>query len=75
MARPKYVLLLPLNYNDGSEVPKDVRDMFLEELFVLAGGYHIAGAGRGPTACGTARSRSTTRLRSGLPSRRRTFRP
>lgn len=47
MARPKYVLLLPLNYNDGSEVPKEVRDGFLEELFILAGGHHIAGSGTG----------------------------
>jgi hypothetical protein len=47
MARPKYVLLLPLNYNDGSEVPKQVRDEFLDELFILAGGYHIAGSGTG----------------------------
>jgi hypothetical protein len=47
MPRAKYVLLLPLNYNDGSEVPKEVRDRFFDEVFVLAGGYHIAGTGTG----------------------------
>lgn len=47
MAKVKYVLLVPLNYNDGSEVPKDVRDQLFEELFVLAGGHHIAGTGTG----------------------------
>src|SRR6266852_6350273 len=47
MARVKYVLLLPLTYNDKSKVPKSVKDQILDELFVLASGYHIAGTGRG----------------------------
>jgi len=47
MPRGKYVLLVPLDYNDGSEIPKNLRDQFFEELFVLAGGYHIAGVGTG----------------------------
>lgn len=47
MAKVKYILLLPLTYNDKSKVLKDVKDQMLDELFVLAGGYHIAGAGRG----------------------------
>jgi len=47
MATVKYVLLVPLNFNDGSEIPKEVREQLFEELFVLAGGYHIAGAGTG----------------------------
>jgi len=47
MARPKYLLLLPLTYNDKSKVPKSVRDQILNELFVLAGGYYIGGTGKG----------------------------
>jgi hypothetical protein len=47
MARVKYVLLLPLTYNDKSKVPKQVRDQILDELYLLAGGYHIAGVGKG----------------------------
>ena len=47
MAKVKYILLLPLTYNDQSKVPKSVKDQILDELFVLAGGYHIAGVGRG----------------------------
>lgn len=39
MGKIKYVVLFPLNYNDGSTVPKAVLDQFLDELFVLAGGY------------------------------------
>lgn len=47
MARVKYVLLLPLTYNDKSKVPKDVRRRIFDELYRLANGYHIAGKGRG----------------------------
>ena len=47
MGKIKYVVLFPLNYNDGSTVPKAVLDQFLDELFVLAGGYYIAGKGPG----------------------------
>src|SRR3954447_1500461 len=47
MDKVKYVLLVPLNYNDTSEVPAEVRDQLFEELYVLAGGYHIAGTGTG----------------------------
>jgi hypothetical protein len=47
MAKVKYVLLLPLTYNDKSKVPKSVKDQIFVELFRLAGGYHIAGAGKG----------------------------
>jgi hypothetical protein len=43
MAREKYVLLFPLTFNDGSKVPKKVLEAFKDELFVLAGGYTIAG--------------------------------
>jgi prepilin signal peptidase PulO-like enzyme (type II secretory pathway) len=47
MAKVKYVLLLPLTYNDKSKVPKSVKDQILDELFLLAAGYHIAGVGKG----------------------------
>jgi hypothetical protein len=47
MAKEKYVLLLPLTYNDRTPIPKSVRDHVFDELFVLAGGYHVAGVGRG----------------------------
>lgn len=47
MSKIKHVLLLPLNYNDGSSIPKDVLDQIFSDLFVLAGGYYIAGEGDG----------------------------
>ncbi len=39
MAKHKYILLLPLNYNDGTEVSADVRDEVLDRVFELSGGY------------------------------------
>ena len=47
MAKVKYVMLLPLTYNDKSKVPKSVKDQIFDELFLLAGGYHVAGVGKG----------------------------
>jgi hypothetical protein len=47
MAKVKYVLLLPLTYNDKSKVPKDVKKRIFDGLFRLAGGHHIAGKGKG----------------------------
>ncbi|HEX4130852.1 MAG TPA: hypothetical protein VHZ24_12485 [Pirellulales bacterium] len=47
MAKVKYVLLLPLTFNDKSKVPKELRDRIFDDLFRLAGGYHIAGTGKG----------------------------
>ncbi len=43
MAKMKYTLLLPLNYNDGSAVPRHVRNRILDEIFELADGYGQAG--------------------------------
>jgi hypothetical protein len=43
----KYVLLLPLQYNDGRHVPQQILDGMLDEIFVLAGGYSIAGTVKG----------------------------
>ena len=45
--KTKYVLLLPLNYNDGRVVPQKVLEGMLDEIFVLAGGYSIAGTVKG----------------------------
>jgi hypothetical protein len=39
----KYVLLIPLTYNDGTSVPQSVRDRLLDEIYLLASGYTIAG--------------------------------
>ena len=47
MAKVKYVLLLPLTYNDGTSVPKNIRDQILDEIFLLAGGYHCGAIGEG----------------------------
>ena len=47
MALVKYVMLLPLTYNDGSRVPKEVRDEIFDLIFVFAGGWTIAGAAKG----------------------------
>lgn len=45
--RKKYILLFPLTYNDQSRVPRKILNDFLEELYVLGGGHHVAGRGRG----------------------------
>ena len=45
--KAKYVLLLPLNTNDGAQVPRQVLLEMLEEMYVLAGGYSIAGTVKG----------------------------
>lgn len=47
MAKIKFVLLLPVNYNDGTQVAKETLDRMFEDIFVLAGGYYIAGEGDG----------------------------
>ena len=49
MERPtiKFVLLLPLNYNDGRPVPRKVLQRIQDEIFVLAGGFTIAGTVKG----------------------------
>lgn len=44
---PKFVLLVPLNYNDGTEVPKEIILDFQGELFAIGGGYTIAGTVEG----------------------------
>ncbi len=44
---PKFILLIPLKYNDGREVPKKVLRDFREKLFALGGGFSIAGTVEG----------------------------
>jgi len=44
---PKFILLFPLNYNDGRKVPKQVLLDFKEELFVLGAGFTEAGVVKG----------------------------
>jgi hypothetical protein len=43
MANVKSVLLLPITYNDGSQVEQSVLDSIFEEIWLLAGGYTIVG--------------------------------
>ena len=43
----KAILLIPLTYNDGSEVPEDVLNDIFESLFALSGGHISAGMVRG----------------------------
>lgn len=47
MANVKYVMLLPLTYNDGSHVPQAVQDCIFDDLYLLAGGYRLGGTGKG----------------------------
>jgi len=44
---PKFILLVPLNYNDGRDAPKKVLLDFQEKLFALGGGFTIAGTVEG----------------------------
>ena len=43
----KYVLLVPLCYNDGTPVPNEVILDFQEALFLLGGGFTEAGTVKG----------------------------
>jgi hypothetical protein len=38
---PKWTIQIPLTYNDGSEIPRDVLDQIKDEIFVLSNGYQI----------------------------------
>ena len=44
---PKFVILIPLNYNDGREVSKEIILDFQEELFALGGAFTEAGTVKG----------------------------
>jgi hypothetical protein len=43
----KYLLLIPLRFNDGTLVPPEFMGEFEQRLFALAGGYTIAGLRKG----------------------------
>lgn len=43
----KYLLLLPVRYNDGRSVAQETMDRILDELFELADGYSVAGPVKG----------------------------
>ena len=43
VAKVKYTLLLPLNYNDGSAVPRAVLKRMCNEIFDFADGFGLAG--------------------------------
>ncbi len=43
----KFVLLIPLKYNDGRAVPQSVLDGMLDDVFGLAHGYTVAGTVKG----------------------------
>jgi len=43
----KYIILLPMTYNDGKAVPKAVTCTVLKALYDLASGYTIEGKVRG----------------------------
>jgi hypothetical protein len=47
MALVKYLMLLPITYNDRTRVPKALLEEILDQVFVFAGGYTIAGAAKG----------------------------
>ena len=47
MAKVKYIILIPLTYNDGTQVPKPVLDDIEADLFAFASGYTIAGTVKG----------------------------
>lgn len=46
-ALPKFIVLFPLSYNDGREVPKKVLLDFKARLLALANGHTIAGTVEG----------------------------
>jgi hypothetical protein len=43
----RYIILLPLHYNEGSAVPKRILREALQSLYDLANGYTIEGKVRG----------------------------
>lgn len=45
--REKIVLLVPVAFNDGTQIPQEVLDRIFQDIFVLCGGYRIAGKGPG----------------------------
>ena len=67
--REKIVLLLPLTFNDGMRIPEQMLNDIYQELFVLCGGYRIAGVGPGAyrMADGTKQVEQTQEVWAALP--------
>ena len=47
MSKTKFILLIPMTYNDGSRIPRELFDGICDEIFALAGGYTLASTVRG----------------------------
>jgi hypothetical protein len=47
MPMVKCVLLIPVYYNDGKEIPKEAIGRILDEIYEKFGGYTVAGATHG----------------------------
>ncbi len=47
MSLSKYLLLIPLRYNDGELIPQEVVEELEHELFTLGNGYTIGGLRKG----------------------------
>jgi hypothetical protein len=43
VAKRKYTVLIPLNYNDGTKVPDAELDEIYNKFYTLAGGYTFTG--------------------------------
>ncbi len=43
ITKTKFTLLLPLNYNDGSEVPRAILNQMCNEIFDFSDGFGLAG--------------------------------
>lgn len=43
MEKIKYILLIPLYYNDGTKVPDSEIDSIYDEIYILGDGYTLAG--------------------------------
>lgn len=52
----KYILLLPFYFNDGREIPDEVQESILDEIYRLADGYTI-----GATVSGAYRMKDGTK--------------
>jgi hypothetical protein len=65
----KYLLLVPLQLNDGMPVPETVILDFQEKLFALGGGFTIAGTVKGAyrMADGTKQIDDSLQIWIGLP--------
>gem|GEM_PF-3882247 len=65
MALVKYVMLLPLAYNDGSRVSQEVHNEIFDRIFEFAGGWTMPAQPRGPTGCEPEKNRSIIHYKCG----------